>query len=91
MFIVMCLVDIFDVYEKVEKGFVDKKHLDIRMNALKFGTMKTEMARSTWNFWKLTRDEDFISWFENEIYGEETLDMETLKESADEAFSKSVR
>tara|TARA_Y100000996_G_scaffold177522_1_gene138424 strand:+ start:275 stop:799 length:525 start_codon:yes stop_codon:yes gene_type:complete len=91
MFIVMCLVDIFDVYEKVEKGFVDKKHLDIRMNALKFGTMKTEMARSTWNFWKLTRDEEFISWFENEIYGEETLDMETLKESADEAFSKSVR
>ena len=53
--------------------------------------MKTEMARSTWNFWKLTRDEEFISWFENEIYGEETLDMETLKESADEAFSKSVR
>ena len=63
MFIIMCLVDIFDVYEKVEKGFVDKKHLDIRMNALKFGTMKTDKARSAWDFWKTTRDQDFINWF----------------------------
>ena len=53
MFIIMCLVDIFDVYEKVKKGFVDKKHLDIRMNALKFGTMKTDKARSAWDFGKL--------------------------------------
>ena len=91
MFIIMCLVDIFDVYEKVEKGFVDKKHLDIRMNALKFGTMKTDAARNTWDFWKLTRDDEFINWFENEIYGEETLDKELLKETAGDAFNKSLR
>ena len=91
MFIVMALVDIFDVYEKVKKGFVDKKHLDIRMNALKFGTMKTDAARNTWDFWKLTRDDEFINWFENEIYGEETLDKESLKETAGDAFNKSLR
>ena len=91
MFIIMCLVDIFDVYEKVKKGFVDKKHLDIRMNALKFGTMKTDAARNTWDFWKLTRDDEFINWFENEIYGEETLDKESLKETAGDAFNKSLR
>ena len=65
------LVDIFDAYEKVHKGFVDKKHLDIRMNALKFGTMKTDKARSAWDFWKTTRDQEFIDWFESEIYGED--------------------
>ena len=46
MFIVMALVDIFDVYEKFNKGFVDKKHLTIRINALKLGTMKTPLARA---------------------------------------------
>ena len=46
MFIVMALVDIFDVYEKVQKGFVDEKHLTIRMNALKLGTMKTKLAKA---------------------------------------------
>ena len=40
------LVDIFDVYEKVQKGFVDEKHLTIRM--VKLGTMKTiVMAESS--------------------------------------------
>ena len=33
MFLITTLVDIFDVYEKVENNFVDKKHLEVRMNA----------------------------------------------------------
>ena len=68
MFIITLLVDIFDVYEKVKKGFVDEKHLVMRMNALKFGTMKTDLARSVWDYWKLSRDEDFIKWFESEVF-----------------------
>ena len=68
MFIITLLVDIFDVYEKVKKGFVDEKHLIMRMNALKFGTMKTDLARSVWDYWKLSRDEDFIKWFESEVF-----------------------
>ena len=92
MFIIMCLVDIFDVYEKVEKGFVDKKHLDIRMNALKFGTMKTDKARSAWDFWKTTRDQDFINWFESEIYGEGQLDAdELLEQTKGGSFKASIR
>ena len=92
MFIIMCLVDIFDVYEKVEKGFVDKKHLDIRMNALKFGTMKTDQARSAWDFWKTTRDQDFINWFESEIYGKGQLDAdELLEQTKGGSFKASIR
>ena len=53
--------------------------------------MKTDAARNTWDFWKLTRDDEFINWFENEIYGEETLDKESLKETAGDAFNKSLR
>ena len=92
MFIIMCLVDIFDVYEKVKKGFVDKKHLDIRMNALKFGTMKTDKARPAWDFWKTTRDQDFINWFESEIYGEGQLDAdELLEQTKGGSFKASIR
>ena len=92
MFIIMCLVDIFNVYEKVNKGFVDKKHLDIRMNALKFGTMKTDKARSAWDFWKTTRDQDFIDWFESEIYGEGQLDAdELLEQTKGGSFKASIR
>ncbi len=92
MFIIMCLVDIFDVYEKVEKGFVDKKHLDVRMNALKFGTMKTDKARSAWDFWKTTRDQKFINWFESEIYGEGQLNADDLLEQTKGgSFKASIR
>ena len=33
------LVDIFDTYEKVEKGFVDETHLKMRMHMLKLGSI----------------------------------------------------
>ena len=46
------LVDIFDTYEKVEKGFVDETHLKMRMHMLKLGTMKAPIAQSTWKYWK---------------------------------------
>ena len=72
MFIVMALVDIFDVYEKFKKGFVEEKHLTVRMNALKLGTMKTPLARGVWDFWKVTRDTDFIEWFEDEMFSGES-------------------
>ena len=72
MFLITTLVDIFDVYEKFNKGFVDKKHLTIRINALKLGTMKTPLARAVWDFWKVTRDTDFINWFENEMFDKES-------------------
>ena len=92
MFIIMCLVDIFDVYEKVEKKFVDKKHLDIRMNALKFGTMKTDKAKATWDFWKMTRDQTFIDWFESEIYGDGQMDADDLLEKTQGgSFKASIR
>jgi len=70
VFVNMVLVDIFDTYDKVERNLVDKSHLDMRMHMLKLGTMKTEIAKVTWNYWKKTRNQDFIDWFEKEIYDE---------------------
>ena len=66
----MILVDIFDTYDKVKKGFVDESHLEMRIHMLKLGTMKTDIAKMTWNYWKSTRDNQFIEWFESEIYGD---------------------
>ena len=68
--LITTLVDIFDVYEKVQNNFVDIKHLEVRMNALKLGTFKTPLAKTVWDFWKITRDQKFIDWFEYEIYGD---------------------
>ena len=74
VFVNTVLVDIFDTYEKVQNGFVDKSHLDMRMHMLKLGTMKAPLAKSTWKYWKGTRSKEFIDWFENEIYGDEGFD-----------------
>ena len=71
MAILTYLVDIFDVYDKVEAGLVDKSHLNTRMRTLKLGVMKTPVAKGTWNSWKHNRDKNFIDWFESEIYGED--------------------
>ena len=70
VFVNMILVDIFDTYDKVIKGFVDESHLEMRIHMLKLGTMKTDIAKMTWNYWKSTRDNQFIEWFESEIYGD---------------------
>jgi len=66
-----CLVDVFDVYDKVQKGFVDDSHLKSRISALRLGVMKTEQGKSVWNFMKINRSEEFITWFEHEIYEKE--------------------
>ena len=70
VFVNMILVDIFDTYDKVKKGFVDESHLEMRIHMLKLGTMKTDIAKMTWNYWKSARDNQFIEWFESEIYGD---------------------
>ena len=38
MAILTYLVDIFDVYDKVQSGLVDESHLNLRMKTLKTGT-----------------------------------------------------
>ena len=64
-----CLVDIFDTYDQYKHGLVDITHFNMRMNLLKAGIMKTRMGRPTWEFWKVNRTQEFIEWFEIEIYG----------------------
>jgi len=86
VFVNMILVDIFDTYDKVEKGFVDKSHLEMRIHMLKLGTMKTEIAKTTWNYWKGTRDQKFIEWFDGEIY-----DNDESNEGFDETILSNVR
>lgn len=81
------LVDIFDTYEKVEKGFVDETHLKMRMHMLKLGTMKAPIAQSTWKYWRGIKSKEFVEWFETEIYG----DRETFKEGYQEEIIPNVR
>ncbi len=81
------LVDIFDTYEKVEKGFVDESHLKMRMHMLKLGTMKAPIAQSTWKYWKGIKSKEFVEWFETEIYGE----RETFKDGYQEEIIPNVR
>ena len=81
------LVDIFDTYEKVEKGFVDETHLKMRMHMLKLGTMKAPIAQSTWKYWKGIKSKKFVEWFETEIYG----DRATFKEGYQEEIIPNVR
>ena len=76
----MCLVDIFDVYDKVEQGFVEKKHLDIRMNSLRLGVMKSDAGKGIWVYMKINRDNKFIEWFEYEIYEREYFINEEQRE-----------
>ena len=45
MAVITYLVDIFDVYDKVQEGLVNKSHLETRMNTLKLGVMKTTAAK----------------------------------------------
>ena len=52
MAVITYLVDIFDVYDKVQEGLVNKSHLETRMNTLKLGVMKTTAAKVVWSYWK---------------------------------------
>tara|TARA_B100000029_G_scaffold516702_2_gene632892 strand:+ start:7886 stop:8404 length:519 start_codon:yes stop_codon:yes gene_type:complete len=70
-FVMMCLVDLFDVYDKVEQGFVDKSHLTSRINALRLGVMKSDAGRGVWNYMKKNRSDKFNEWFEYEVYERE--------------------
>ena len=81
------LVDIFDTYEKVEKGLVDETHLKMRMHMLKLGTMKAPIAQSTWKYWRGIKSKEFVKWFETEIYG----DRATFKEGYQEEIIPNVR
>ena len=80
MAVITYLVDIFDVYDKVQEGLVNKSHLETRMNTLKLGVMKTTAAKVVWSYWKNNRDQIFIDWFESEIYDDEAGNI-SLEES----------
>lgn len=66
-FTIMLLVDVFDVYDKVRQGLVEKKHLDMRVHMLRTGIFRSPTGARIWSFWKNVRDQEFIDWFENSI------------------------
>lgn len=83
-FTVMVFVDLFDVYDKVKQGLVDEKHLDIRVHMLQTGIFKSDHGKRSWLFWKATRDQEFIEWFEREILHASSKGFENLrKEGSD--------
>ena len=84
MAIMTYLVDLFDVYDKVEEGLVDRSHLETRMRTLKLGVMKTPIGRGVWQQWKGNRSQEFIDWFEKEIYpeGDSALDVDIFEKGS---------
>ena len=63
----MLLVDVFDVYDKVKQGLVEEKHLDMRVHMLSTGIFRSPIGNSVWKFWSSVRDEEFVTWFENNV------------------------
>ena len=75
------LVDLFDTYDKAHSGFVDPSQLEMRMNLLRTGMMKLPQGKMLWNLWKPTRTQDFVEWFEHEIFQGEDLQGFDLRTS----------
>jgi len=75
LWIQTCLVDIFDSYEQFKNNVIDESHLTMRIHLIKSGIMETKMGMPTWNFWKQSRDREFVEWFEKQVFGE-ILDTE---------------
>ena len=81
MYINALLVDIFDTYDKSEAGLVDASQLDMRINLLKTGMMKLPIGKMLWNLWKPTRSNEFIDWFELQLFEGEEIEGFDLRES----------
>ena len=64
---IMLLVDVFDVYDKVKQGLVEEKHLDMRVHMLSTGIFRSPIGNRVWKFWSNVRDEEFVTWFENNV------------------------
>ena len=62
------LVDLFDTFEQRESGLATAEQLDMRVNLLKLGLMRTQGARAAWSLWKPSKDASFVEWFESELY-----------------------
>jgi len=73
-FSVMLMVDLFDIYDKVEQGLVETKHLDFRVHVLRTGIFRSPLGLRAWNFWKTTREKEFVDWFEQNIIDQEELE-----------------
>jgi len=68
------MVDLFDIYDKVEQGLVETKHLDFRVHVLRTGIFRSPLGLRAWNFWKTTREKKFVDWFEQNIIDQKELE-----------------
>ena len=53
--------------------------------------MKTKLAKGTWDFWKATRDEEFIKWFEQEMFGNDPAKWTQDANEVPEGIKSSIR
>ena len=83
IFSIMLLVDVFDVYDKVKQGLVEKKHLDMRVHMLRTGIFRSPTGNRVWKFWQNVREDEFISWFEQNIL-DPTSTEEAVKKMIEE-------
>ena len=62
------LVDLFDTHEQYQNGLATQEQLDMRMNLLKLGLMRSPGAKAAWSLLKPSKNQEFIDWFEAEIF-----------------------
>ena len=48
-FSVMLMIDLFDIYDKVDQGLVETKHLDFRVHVLRTGIFRSPLGLRAWN------------------------------------------
>lgn len=90
-FSIMLLVDVFDVYDKVKQGLVEEKHLDMRVHMLSTGIFRSPIGNRVWEFWSNVRDEEFVTWFENNVLDPTAAreKLEKLRTKNPELYEKS--
>ena len=88
-FFTTIFVDIFDVYNKVESGLVNRKHLDLRIHLMQLGVFKTAAGLRSWDFWKLHKDHEFVKWFEHNILNTESPTKKLRNEQQNENIGHS--
>ena len=90
IFTIMLLVDLFDVYDKVQQGLVEKKHLDMRVHMLRTGIFRSPTGERVWKFWKNLRDAEFADWFEKNIVDPSTTAelVKRMQEENPELFNE---
>ena len=68
-YVTMIIMDMREVFMQHKFELVSDGLRDARINLLNMGIMSTRPAKAVWATYKLVLEDDFVRFFEDEIYG----------------------